>query len=228
MMQALAAWSEGLANGVSEDIKVQGRMVGAVLAALFAGYSFAGNASESPGWQKMGLAVTLLLCANLFLLGQILQAVVQFSKAVQDAIWSIEMDCRYMKDKFAVVERRIEALVQAGRETQRHICAMYDTYDLLAGRCQVRWVCRMVIEEYCLWESARRRLKECGTLKAFSVLCRAAREQTVQTLVLDARAAVSWCLELKQLARSPVITGCTQVHRGTYQPPAPPGGRAFK
>ena len=228
LMETLAAWREGLAEAY-EERKVQVRMVGALLAALFAGYSaFAERLSAVPGWEKMGLAVVILLAANMVLLAMLLQAVMQFSKAVQDSQWSIEAACNYMKDKFSVVERRIEALVQAGRETQRHICSMYDSYSLEGGRCQVRWVCRMIIEEYCLWESARARLHECGTMKAFAVLCRAAREQCVKTLKLDSRAAVEWCRALLENLHSRVIKGCTQVHRGAYQPPAPPGGRAFK
>ena len=202
-------------------------MVGAVVAAILAFY-YADSVAGVPGWQLMGLAVVLLLCSIVYLLRQLLNAVLHFSESTEDSVWSIKMDCSFMKDKFSVVERRIEGLVQAGRETQRHIAAMYDSYSLEGGRCCIRWKCRMIIEEFCLWHSARQRLGECCTLKAFCVLCRAAREQTVQTLQLDAVAAVKWCRDLAQLALSKVIKGCTQVHRGAYQPPAPPGGRAFK
>ena len=84
-----------------------------------------------------------------------------------------------VQDKSAIIERRMEAFVQAGKETQRHLASIWSDYSLELGEGCLRWTCRLVIEEFVQWRAARKRMRECDSLPAFAVLLRAAREQVV-------------------------------------------------
>ena len=63
----------------------------------------------------------------------------------------------------------------------------------------LRWTCRRVIEEYCQWQAARRRMQECDSCEAYAVICRAAREQVVAQLKGDASQVVQQCSSMHQM-----------------------------
>ena len=192
-------------------------------AALFAATvaAYLGNSWELAVFAGVVLGV-LAIGWCCYWLQQIVVEIQKMNKMQDMYLWTISADGGYVKDKSAILERRIEALVQPGRETQRHVQGIcYETYNLQGGAGNLRWACRMVIEEYCHWQAARKRFGECYSMKAWCVLCRAAREQTVETVKGDAQAAVEWCQKLLQDGLDPVV--CTQVHRGAYPPPHPPG-----
>ena len=55
-------------------------------------------------------------------------------------------------------ESRLERLVQAGRETQRHLVSAIHIFNLEAGEGRLRYLVRLVCDRHAEWKSAQDRM----------------------------------------------------------------------
>ena len=66
----------------------------------------------------------------------------------------------HLQTAVACTEARMEKLLQAGRETQRHLAALIYEYDLQKGCGRLQYLIRIVCDLHADWKDAQKRLKE--------------------------------------------------------------------
>ena len=67
-------------------------------------------------------------------------------------------------------ERRLEKLVQAGRETQRHLVAVIYEYSMQISAGRLRYLCRKVIDLHSEWKAGQSRIAGGGELRRAALL----------------------------------------------------------
>jgi len=132
---------------------------------------FAGAAMQEP--LQMPDAVKLQFAMQFVFAGCVLyslQELVKIAARAEHEVLNVSGNTYNCSAKLAHIERRMETLVQDGRETARHLEQIFDEYNMEVSGGAVRWAQRMVLEQQMIWSTARNRFGELGSKRAWDLV----------------------------------------------------------
>jgi len=172
------------------------KILAALATVMVAG--FAGAAMQEP--LQMPDAMKLQFAMQIVFAGCVLyslQELVKIAKKVEHEVNNVSGNTYNCSTKLAHIERRLETLVQDGRETARHLEQIFDEYNMEVAKGSVKWALRMTLEQQMIWSTARNRFGELGSLRAWTLVVESskvslrARTGDNQSWSNDAKAAAA-------------------------------------